>query len=108
MFRTRHGICILAYVSVPGEDTMRWCKNATAAAALGAVVLSGVWCESALAGAAPPVTFTVDENCFGTFSIPNPTNPTLPPLQTGRVPCSVGQDTTPGGASNAVIYDLFA
>lgn len=86
---------------------MRWRNETIAAAALGMVVFSAVWCGSAFAGAAAPVIFTVNENCVGTFAIPNPTNPTLPPLATGTLPCSRGVDPTPGGASNAMIYDLF-
>ena len=81
---------------------MRWREKAIALGA--AVVLSAVGCGSALAGAPAPISFTVDENCFGSFSVPN-TNPAVPPA-TGTVPCAVGQDPVSGRST--VIYDLFA
>jgi len=78
---------------------MPWYKNGIARLAMAAVSLA--WCGSALAGVpGPAITFTVDENCNGTF-----TSIFAPP---GTVPCSVGQDPLPGGLSNAVIYDIFA
>lgn len=86
---------------------MRWRKNAVAAPALGLIFWSMIWCGNALAGSTAPVIFTVNEDCNGTFVEPNPTNPTLPPLAAGTVPCSVAQDPTPGGKST-VTYDLFA
>jgi len=78
---------------------MLWSKNGIVRLAVAAVALSVPWCESPLAGTPIPfVTFTVDENCNGTFAVPG---------LTGTVPCSVGQDPLPGGLSTA-IYDLFA
>ena len=84
---------------------MRRRRNAIAAAALGMIVLSIVWCESAAGGVgALPLTITIDENCHGTASVPN-SNPTLPPVTT-TLPCLVGQDIFPGGLPNAVIYQF--
>ena len=83
---------------------MRWRETAIALGA--AVVFSAVGCGSAFAGTAAPVLFTVDENCLGTFSIPNVSNPAAPPT-TGTLPCGIGQDPVPGGRTT-VIYDLFA
>ena len=84
---------------------MRSRKSAIATAALGVVVLSTVWCESALGGGpALPLTITIDENCHGTASVPN-SNPTLPPVTT-PLTCLVGQDPFPGGLSNAMIYQF--
>src|ERR1043166_8800304 len=81
--------------------SMPWYKNGIARLAMAAVALSLAWCGSALAGVpGPAITFTVDENCNGTF-----TSIFAPP---GTVPCSVGQDPLPGGLSNAVISDIFA
>lgn len=77
---------------------MRWRKNAVAASALGLIFC---WCANALAGSVPPVTFTVDENCNGTFAEP------IPAGGTGTVPCSVTHDPSPGGLVTTV-YDLFA
>ena len=84
---------------------MRWGKNAVAAGGLGAIFWSIIWCGNALAGAGPPVTFTIDENCNGTFVQPNPPDP---PQATGPLPCNpVAQDPIPGGKPT-VTYQLLS
>jgi hypothetical protein len=95
-----------SWLAFSGEEVMRLRKNAVAASALGLIFWSMIWCGNALAGAAAPVVFTVNENCSGTFVEPNPTNPALPPLGSGTVPCSVAQDPLSG--MTTTIYDLFA
>lgn len=79
---------------------MRWREKAIALGA--AAVISAVGCGSALAGAPAPISFTVDENCFGSYSV---ANPGVPPA-TGTIPCGIGQD--PSSGRSTVIYDLFA